>query len=489
MNYFKYILVIPLICFFACTDELEDVNKDLNNPTKVPVNRMFMGIERDLSLEYAINSYDLTNKMVNYTEYPLKHWDHFLQVRDANEDWWEQHYDELANVEYIINNAKPGEENEKGVGLVIKSWMYYVTSSLYGDLPYSEAGLAHHGKNQPAYDSQDVIFSGILKDLEEANQLLGTGSFALQGDFILDNDIQKWKKLANSLRVRVVMAMSGQVDPKAELQKILGDPVTYPLMESNEDQPSFTFNQEVYYPRNNDGLFFVNDVYMCKDFIDKLLEFDDERIKMYAAKAERPTDGDYVGIPSGTKRNPSGNVSKTSQLIFESKTNYAIQVVWMSYSELQFLLAEATEKGWISGGTSIAKQYYEKGIEASYNYQKERLDIGIEQGAGKLEAMSNWDSAYLTQEGVVFSGSQSEKLELIATQKWLALYLDMESYFSWRRTRLPRLNFDASTANNGVPPNRLRYPVDERVYNKKNYEVAVSRQGADNWDTKMWLLK
>ncbi|MGQ1787398.1 SusD/RagB family nutrient-binding outer membrane lipoprotein [Saccharicrinis sp. GN24d3] len=489
MKYFKYILVVPIICFFSCSDELEDVNKDLNSPTEVPVNRLIMGIERDLSHEYAVSSFDLTNKMVNYTEYPLKHWDHFLLIRDANEDWWEQHYDELANAEYIINNAKPGEENEKGVGLVLKSWMYYVTSSLYGDLPYTEAGKAYLGTNQPHYDTQDDIFNGILNDLDEANQLLGTGSFALQGDFLLGNDIQKWKKFANSLKVRVMIAMSKQVDPSAELQKMLNDPATYPLMESNNDQPAFTFNHESYYPRSKHGLFFLNDVHMGKDFIDKLLEFSDERIKIYAAKAEIPTSGDYVGIPSGTTKTPSGDASKTSQLIFESRTNYAIQTVWMSFAELQFLLAEAAEKGWINGGSTMAQQYYEKGIEASYNYQKGRLEVGIEQGASELEAMSSWDATYLTQDGVLYTGSQSKKLELIATQKWLALYLDVESYFSWRRTKLPALNFDSSTANDRIPPMRLRYPVDEREFNTKNYEAAVVRQGADSWITLMWLLK
>uniref|UniRef100_UPI0032172CA0 SusD/RagB family nutrient-binding outer membrane lipoprotein n=1 Tax=uncultured Draconibacterium sp. TaxID=1573823 RepID=UPI0032172CA0 len=487
MKYLKYILVVPLICFLSCSDELEEVNEDLNSPTEVPVNRLIMGVERDLSNEYAVNSYDLTNKMMNYTEYPLKHWDHFLLKRNANEDWWEQHYDELANVEYIIDNAKPGEENLKAVGLILKSWMCYITSSLYGDIPYSEAGKAHWGINQPRYDTQDVIFTGILNDLEEANMILGTGSIAIEGDFILNNDILKWKKFANSLQVRVLVAMSGQVDPSNQLQKMMDDPATYPLMEGNEDQPAFTFNQEVSYPRNKHGLFFVNDVYMGKDFIDRLLQFGDERIKMFAAKAVRATDDDYAGISSGSTSNPSGEISKTSDLIFESRTNYAIQTVWMSYAELQFLLAEAAERGWITEGNS--QQYYEEGIKASYKYQKARLDIGIQQGASHLEPMSNWNDGYLAQPGVEYNGNQSEKLALIATQKWLALYLDMESYFSWRRTKLPVLNFNSSNVNNGVPPMRLRYPLDERIYNTKNYESAVTIQGADSWSTPMWILK
>lgn len=489
MKYLKYILIVPLFCFLSCSDELEEVNEDLNSPTEVPVNRLIMGVERDLSREYAVNSYDLTNKMMNYTEYPLKHWDHFLLIRNANEDWWEQNYDELANVEYIIDNAKTGEENLKAVGLVLKSWMYYITSSLYGDIPYSEAGKAHLGNNQPAYDTQDVIFNGILRDLEEANLLLGTGSFAIEGDFILNNDILRWKKFANSLKVRVLIAMSNKVDPSSELKKMLNDPNTYPLMESNDDQPAFSFTQEVTYPRNEHGLFFVNDVYMGEDFIDKLLQLGDERIKIYAAKAIRPADSVYAGIASGTTNNPSGEISKTSDLIFESRTNYAIQTIWMSYAELQFLLAEAAEKGWILGGSTKAKQYYETGIEVSYEYQKGRLNIGIGQGASHLEPMAEWNDSYLIQPGVEYTGNSNEKLALIATQKWLALYLDMESYFSWRRTKLPALNFNSSNVNEGIPPMRLRYPIDERIYNTQNYEAAVVKQGADSWSTQMWILK
>ncbi|MCT4644230.1 MAG: SusD/RagB family nutrient-binding outer membrane lipoprotein [Carboxylicivirga sp.] len=497
MKYLKYLFVIPLLSFFSCSDDLEDINEDLNYPTKVPINRLIMGIERDLSDEYAITSFDLTNKMVNYTEYPLKHWDHFLLVRDANEDWWEQHYDELANVDYIIRNAKKGQEDTKGVALVLKSWMYYVTSSLYGDLPYSEAGKAYNGINQPAYDTQDNIFNDILIMLDQANGLLGTGQFPLEGDFLLNNDVLKWKKFANSLKVRVLIAMSKQTDPSAELKKIINNPMVYPLMTSNDDQPAFSYNQVEPYARNKYGLFFVNDVYMGKDFIDMLLKFNDERVKMYAAKADVPTFGDYNGIPSSTTTNPSGTASKTSRLIFNSLTNHAIQTVWMNYAELQFLLAEAAERNWIDGGSVEAKKYYEEGIRASYQYQKDRLDKGVaieptdlEPGeVWDLEPMVDWNSNYLTQEGVLYTGTQSDKLNLIATQKWLALYLDLESYLSWRRTKRPLLNFDSSAVNNGVPPNRLRYPVNEKVLNNKNYQEAVARQGADSWDTKMWLLK
>ncbi len=447
MKYLKYIIVLPLICFLSCSDELEEVNKNLNSPTEVQVGRFIMGIERDLSREYAVSSYDLTNKMVNYTEYPLKHWDHFLLIRDANEDWWEGHFDELRNVNYILNNASTGEEDFRGVALVLRAWMNYIFTSSYGDVPFSEAGKALDGINQPAYDTQEDIFKSIVSDLDEANTLLGTGTIPLNGDFLLDNDVVKWKKFANSLKIRALIAKSGQEDPSSELQKMLNDPTTYPLMQGNNDQPAFTFNDEVKYPRNKEGLFFINDVHMCKDFIDKLLQFEDERIKMYAAKTASPVPGDYAGIPSGTTQTPSGNISKTSDLVFESRTNFAIQVVWMGYAELQFLLAESAEKGWISGGSSVAKQYYEKGIEASYNYQKERLDVGIAEGASHLEPMSVWTSSKLTKEGVLYEGNQSEKLKFIATQKWLALYTDMEGYFSWRRTKLPALIFNQENSS------------------------------------------
>lgn len=490
-KYTKYLMILPLLIItFGCSDKLEEINENPNAATDIQVERLLLGIERELSEDYTINSFDITNKFVHYTEFPSRLWDAFLEERRAEQDWWiESHFNELRNVNYIIDNAGQGEEDFKGVGLVIRAWMNYLLTSYHGDIPYSEAGKAADGINQPKYDTQQEVFAGILIDLELANNLIGTGGLGLNGDFILGNDETKWKKFCNSLRIRVLISQSKQVDPSGELNKILSDPATYPIMESNADQPVFSYNAENTYPRNKDGSFFVDDTYMAEDFINKMLEFGDERIKFYATETELPTPGGYAGVVSGSSDQPTpGEASRISALIFDSKEIFALQTVWMSFAELNFLLAEAAENGWISGGTDMARTYYEKGIEASYNYSSDRLNIGIASGA-ILAPMTPWNGSYLSNTGVEYAGDSNQKLSLIATQKWLALYSDMESYFSWKRTGLPNLTFNPTGPNAGIKPMRYRYPQNEQIFNEDNYLEAISIQGPDEWGTKMWILK
>ena len=491
----KSITLLLIACFLACDDEFTELNKNPNLPTKVPPHSLLVTVQNGLTGPFITTAFDITNKMVNYHETAsIKKWDFFLSRRRAGEAWWNAQYGQLTNLLYIYDKAGKGEEDLKGVALVLKSWMYYYATMLYGDLPYSKAGKAQDDINKPPFDPQEKIFQGILADLEEANNLLGTGKIPLRGDGLLGNNEVRWKRFANSLKVRVLIAQSGKIDPSAELQKMMDNPAKYPLMESNKDQPVRGLLGG--YPRNKNGLYFVDDVYMGKNFIDKLLEFNDERIKMYAAEAKSPESPTkkYVGIPSGSRTTPGGKASKLPVFVFESLTNGALESIWMQYAELQFLLAEAAEKGWISGGSAVAEKYYNEGIRASYEYQEERLAFGIKQGtvdekgekkAIEIEPMTPWEDAnYLAQEGVKYQGTTAEKKSLIATQKWLALYNDMESYFSWRRTQLPALEFTDKR-----PPHRFEYPVNERIFNKENYDNAVAAQGADNWTTKMWVLQ
>lgn len=484
----QLLIILLMISFGACND-LEDLNENPNNPTNVPVDRLFMGVQRDLSDDYVTNSFDLTTKFMMYNEWPTKLWDYHLNERRSGEDWWGTHFSEIKNIEYVLENAGIGYEDHRGVALVMKSWMYYIMTNFYGDIPYSEAAMAKEGINKPKYDGQQAVFTGILANLDEANTLLGTGSVPLNGDFLLGNNALKWKKFANSLKVRVLMAQANQVDPSSELQKMISDPTMYPLMESNADQPFFAYNSEENYPRNIQGAFFVTGTYMCETFIDTLIAYEDDRVKIFAGKVANPNLDPYIGVPSGYPNDPAvDNVSGISPLVLNSRENHALQSVWMHFSEVQFLLAEAAERGWISGGTDMAKVYYEEGIKASYTYQRERSEEGIAQGA-EIDQMSEWKNSYWAHPKVAYEGSSTQKLQKITIQKWIALYSDMESYFAWKRTALPELQFNPNGPNGGQNPLRFRYPLNEELYNKDNYEAAIATQGADEWSTKMWILQ
>jgi len=62
----------------------------------------------------------------------------------------------------------------------------------------------------------------------------------------------------------------------------------------------------------------------------------------------------------------------------------------------------------------------------------------------------------------------------------------MEAWADWRRSGLPVLQPGASNLNGNRIPSRFAYPLSEQALNSANRADAVSKQGADDINTKLW---
>ena len=58
----------------------------------------------------------------------------------------------------------------QGVALTMKSFIYGTITDLWGDAPYTEAVKGDEGSEfvQPVFDTQDVIYAGIIEDLKNS---------------------------------------------------------------------------------------------------------------------------------------------------------------------------------------------------------------------------------------------------------------------------------------------------------------------------------
>lgn len=188
----------------------------------------------------------------------------------------------------------------------------------------------------------------------------------------------------------------------------------------------------------------------------------------------------YAGLPNGLNdvdalqyNGGSQFQSRVGELYYEqSISTQGLTIakgVIMTYAELQFLLAEAAEKGLIGGD---AKTYYENGVNASFAF------YGLTAPAD-----------YLNRLETSYSGTQQEKLSKIGFQKWVSLFFQgLEAWFDWRRTGIPALKPGPSNQNDDKIPVRFRYPIIEQSLNSDSYDAAIQRQGADDLNTKMWYL-
>ncbi|NJM25325.1 MAG: SusD/RagB family nutrient-binding outer membrane lipoprotein [Bacteroidia bacterium] len=486
----KYHLLKPalaLVLLAGCTSEFEEINSNPNLPEVVTPDLLLSGVERDVVGSLLGETWGIGNIVIQQT----------AKNQFVNEDrylWgelnsiWNSVYDNMRDVRALQTLAEQtGERNYQGIALILKSWMFSLVTDCYGDVPYSQATQAKSGGiYYTQYDTQQSIYTGILDDLEEANTLLD-GAINVKGDIIFGGSVAKWRKLANSLRVRYLMRISDRVDVGAQLQAILNDPAANPVFEGNSDNAVYTYqaNSPDQFPLFSTRIGSFNEFRASKTMMDELVALDDQRHKVFF----RPTpeteatpstaDDEYVGIPNGmddvsalTYNGGPQFQSRIGPLFYEQANSPdGIKVakgVIMTFAELQFILAEAREKGLIAVGDAVT--YYGNGIDASFGY------YGITP-----------DPAYFTQPDVDYSGTTDQKLAKIGKQKWIGLFFQgLEAWFDWRRTGYPALTPSVDNQNEDRIPVRFIYPIIEQSLNGENRAAAVARQGADDINTRVW---
>lgn len=496
-----------MLLLTACTKDFAEVNTDRNNPTSVSPDLLLSGIIKS-SMDQQVNeAWGIGNIVAQY----------HAKIQFVNEDrylWgerngiWNNVYSNYRNLQNILLSVNGDESNPYyGVALVMKSWMFSLATDAYGDVPYSEAAKAKtDGIYQPVFDTQEAIYDGILADLEKANQALATAGSNLSGDILYGGGasaLLKWRKLANSLRIRYLVRLSKKRDVSAALQAIVGNPAANPVFEGNEDNAELEYlsaapNQ---WPLYGTRVGSFDEFRVSKTLSDRLQALGDTRLNVFGRPSQTSVangNPKIEGVPNGLNDVDAlaynGGVQGVSRVGYTfaclvcNDNNQAPpdpaapRAILMTYAELQFLLAEARQKGWISTGD--AATYYENGIRANFDYWK-----SIVPAAYNLDI--DMPANYLTQPSVALTGTDAEKLEKIALQKWIALYFNgLEAWFDWRRTGMPAIIPGPANLNDNKVPLRYIYPLSTQSLNGDNRDAAVERQGGtDDLNTKMWLLQ
>lgn len=505
----KYIYrLLPLVIFFwgvtACTDNFDEINENVNSPTldkAAPDQLLTNAIE---SMTDRVHEIFLGHEMgsawaqhmakVQYTDE-----DRYIYRPDVVNTTWSSFYAANgADVELIYKlGVERTQPNYQGVALVLRAYISSVLTDLFGDVPYSQAwkGAGEDGGIlSPEYDTQETIYRDIIAKLDEANTLLDPNGTAIAGDILFKNDITKWKKFANSLRLRLLLRMSGRDATLAttEMSKIVGNSTTYPIFESNADNAALIYLGSA--PNNNpinENRKSRDDHRVSKNLIDMLLDMEDDRIMVYA----KPTDGtkEFVGIPNGLTSADAaaynGNGLANTSKIGDYFSAAAAPGMLMSYAELQFILAEAAKKGFIPGGDATAKTYYESGVKGSFEQFRAPLQAIIDADGSTYGGLSVPASVDAAAANVIANSpyNAGNALELIATQRYLATFdQGLQTWFEWRRTGFPLLTPAVAGENGGKIPVRVPYPQIEATRNGANLNAAITRQGADDLNTKVW---
>jgi hypothetical protein len=181
------------------------------------------------------------------------------------------------------------------------------------------------------------------------------------------------------------------------------------------------------------------------------------------------TDATTAQASAASLFNANFNSSYSSYAGGATSNSNVIKAKVISYSEQEFILAEAALKGLISG---TASTYYNSGVLGAYT------ELGLSGG-----------SNYLANANVTLSSNTATALNQIITQKWLNnLGNSFEGWVEYRRTGYPTFSTGGSAnLDNGKIPYRFLHPDDERTINSTNYNTAVQLMGGtDDTNYKGW---
>ncbi|OJU54116.1 MAG: hypothetical protein BGN96_13605 [Bacteroidales bacterium 45-6] len=552
MKYISYItilLVTSVMFFGACSDGyMENMNTDPSKAATIDPNAQLTTAQLqtygDLGMVeiYRNYLYAFNQQLMgcwNTTNFGGRH------TQDNNEmsRIWTSFYPNaiknIADAEYRTANDTL-KVNINSALRIYRVYLMSIITDIYGDVPYSEAGKGFlEGKFNPRYDTQEEIYNDFFVELSAAVTKFDLHKDKITGDVIFKGDIAKWKKLANSLRLRFAMRISNVAPQKAQQEFEHALQADGGVLASAGDDAlikymniSFSFGQEAYTDYRGNALsqlLFGNDPannpsYLCSTLFNQLyntgdprtfriarfyydglmsststsnrVDLTDEVIAKNVAMHPRdpgafswepwPTGYDSDILKELAKSNPSVNPSVARETEPKLANNFLQgdnPGVVMTSAEVKFLLAEAKLKGWNVGGASVS-DLYQQGVRAAMNFLSDNY---------KCDPISDSDfNTYIQNNGIGHTDEQNK--QAINTQAWiLHLTNPTECWANVRRSGYPKLKSPADygfsqflTGGSEIPV-RLCYPVLESSYNKASYNEALSRMGGtDNWHTHIW---
>lgn len=504
MKYIKSLLasLLAAVMLSGCSD-FGDINDNPNSPVNDYTNMMYL-----YSARYAMN---LIMNSASYDPW-LQEWTGYLAeaknnqygpldtTNDYSTTYW--YVRVIRNLSTIINMNEDPETrdlpyvskfgdsaNQIAVAKTLRSFYYMTLTDILGPIVYSEAYKGESDENwQPKYDSQEDVYAGLDKELNEAYATFNeAGSLDGAYEIFFGGDISKWKKFNASVRMMMAIKLK-DVDPatgKTRFAKAFADGG----MSSSADDMNYKFNSSnadwhawFYYIGNMSYSGYSKYFTANKVFMDLLQEYNDPRTFSYFSLKGYmgDVDGDpadvmsYKGVPFGLASNSAVSAAIVGACsVAEKYTAAGATYGFIRAARILLIEAEAATLGWIS---AKANDLYEAGIKASFESEEA---TGVDE--------------YLASPKVVLSDDKETAIKQIVTQRYLAGFLTdgVESWSDWRINNIPTLPmYEGQLASGHTSyPYRMEYSDADKNYNKENYEAAVNQWlggNDDRWNRVWW---
>lgn len=528
-----FILTLSLFVFVSCTSDFAEINTNPVDQIKAtPEELLPLAIMKgfDGSFEYYYDYYrrimPWTQTLVPSTGNSYQFMDDGSNMNQRKDIFYGDHGALLTDIIYKIDHM-PAEDqkkyvNIKSIATILKVYYAWYVTDVNGSIAYTEAFQARYGGTQtPKFETQEQLYDVFDKQLNDVYTAIQSADQSVQvdpgdKDLFFKGDISKWKRVANSLRLKIasrlmkrnpakLTAIAVQVLSRDEINgtaesfmlrtKRLTEHGNFNPVGMSAAKPMVDFMNESKDPRIS--IFFQENDY-SQENIDKLVA---------AGKMKKATESQrYVGgfvspnmvsadmsrYYTSAKRLLNGvNYDTISRLQYRiwrpeniSKgiigTGNAIFPI-LTYADYSLLKAELAARNLIPGNV---KDLYEQGIRASietYNYiAKEALvdDYTV--------AIDTDIIAYLNEPKIKFNPSLA--LEQIIIQEYLNYFKQPNEVWALiKRTGMPNVSTALKLENSFnvagvllIMPRRIVLPTPSKDnLNYQNQKEALDQMKQD----------
>lgn len=498
--------ILMILLLSSCTAGFEKINTDPKTKDSIPPGEQLTAAAyfMDGGREMGYPDLYIFQPMVQYLTgaEDMSRGGKYIRDEFYNNCMWENLYGKsLKQLVDLLENHKSDSAlvNYLAAARILRVYVFSLLTDTYGDIPYSQAGLAYYNKiYTPEYDKQSDIYTNFFKELAEATAQFNPSREGIANDIVYNGDLDKWKRLAGSLRLRLAMRLTkvNAITAREQVRAALAAGV----MQSADDNFRMLHDNYAYPDLRGNGYAqaLLEDnvrqwVRGCSTFVEYLKAEKDPRLPTFfvnkdAGGKDITTITNYLSMKPGMYYwddqeeyvSPEGVViAAADKYCVLNQPFYQLDAPFlhMGYAEVAFLQAEAAARGWIPDD---ANNWYQIGIRAAMDQLKLYAEIGY--------IPDDTATAFVRAHRL----TPGREIEQINMQKWVALFPNgFEAYANQRRSGYPVLapitDMGNESQTDGIPPRRLFYPSTEAFSNTVHYQEALDRMGGtDDWLQHVW---
>lgn len=440
--------------------------------------------------------------------------------------YWNNYYAALSNSRELEKQIAADPKaanmtNVKAMSKVLIAYKSLINTMIYGDMPYVDGGKGFQGSTyyRPAYNTQVSIIKASLMDLKWALENFSTSSTQVSlgaSETIFQNDISKWIKFANSIRLRYALVLHNKDVESAN--PIIAEALTKPLLESGDNYglypssiPNLVLDRGGWY-RGNSYIRMGSTMFsaMSSTTADNGSGIYDLRCKIFfepngsgkwvpypqAPLSTTPTEEGNSGVndPYNEQRLTtynSGGAYKYSPLNFYYTADRNIPQLFITAAEISFLKAEIYNRGigGVTANAATAKTHYEQGITESVKFWYKTANSSsvwmVNKPAAAPTALEL--STMMANTEVAYDATPANGLKQIYKQLWISLFHQpFEGWTLARRTNYATPSVTLSSSSPGYNIFKIIYPQSEIDGNYDNWKGITG--GTDAPTKKLWFM-